>query len=150
LQESLFLLAHETGGEVWKNSNDLAGQLERLQQQTSVVYVLTFTPRKLTEPGRFHALSVKVKTPGARVSARSGYYEPRPYSKLSVAEKRLVTAELIAFGLPRSEISARVLAAPFRVAGQEKLEVPVIVEIPGARLLADAPATGTMTLELYA
>lgn len=148
-QESLFLLAHETGGEVMKNSNDVAGQLESLERQTSLVYLLVFAPRKMGEPGRFHGLKVKVRSPGTRISARSGYYEPRPYSKLSPMERRLSTAQMLAYGLPRNEIPSRVLAAPIRVPGRTRAEVPVIVEIPGRALLAGHTGEN-LHLELYA
>lgn len=148
-QDSLFMLAHETGGEVLKNTNDLSGQLERIQQQTSVVYLLVFAPPKLREPGRYHELKVKVKAPGATISARAGYYEPRPFSKLSPMERRLATAQMLAYGLPRTEVAAHVLAAPFRVAGRDRAEVPVIVEIMGRPFLKDQVGD-VAHLELYA
>ncbi len=148
-EETLFLMAKETGGTVLKNSNDFAGQLELLQQQTSLVYLLVFSPRELKEPGRYHALKVKTKAPGARVSARAGYYEPRPFSKLSPTERRLATAQLLAYGLPRTEIVANVLATAFRQPGEEKATVPVIIEVPGDRLLVDQ-AGDRANIEIYA
>jgi VWFA-related protein len=148
-EDSLFMFAHETGGEVYKDSNDLHTQLDKLQKQTSVIYLLVFQPTKLKEPGRFHDLKVKVHSPGAHVSARAGYFEPRPFSALSPMEKRLATAQLIAYGLPKTDLPARVLAAPFRVGKENRAVVPVIVEIPGDKLVADA--TGNkLDLEVYA
>jgi VWFA-related protein len=148
-EDSLFMFAHETGGEVYKDSNDLSSQLDKLQKQTSVIYLLVFQPTNLKEPGRFHTLKVKANAPGAHVSARAGYYEPRPFSTLSPMEKRLATAQLIAYGLPKNDLPARVLATPFRVGKENRAVVPVIVEIPGERLLADA--TGSkLDLEIYA
>jgi VWFA-related protein len=147
--ESLYMMAHETGGELYKDSNDLPSQLDKLQKQTSVIYLLVFQPTKLKEPGRFHILKVKANAPGAHVSARAGYYEPRPFSTLSPMEKRLATAQLIAYGLPKTDLPARVLATPFRVGKENRAVVPVIVEIPGDRLLADA-AGSKLDLEIYA
>lgn len=147
-QESLFLLAHGTGGEILKNSNDIASQLEKLQQQTAVTYLLVFAPTKLTKPGAYHSLKVKVRG-NARVSSRTGYFEPRPFSKLTTMERRLATAQLIAWGLPRTDIVARVLATPFRQKGKETAEVPVIIEVPGARLLTNHLGD-KLTVEFYA
>lgn len=148
-QESLFMMAQATGGEVFRDSNDVESHLERIERQTSLIYLLVFHPAQLSQPGRFHALKVKVHAPGARISARSGYYEPRPFSALTPMEKRLATAQLIAYGLPKNDIPARVLAAPFRIPREDRAVVPIIIEVPGERLLADQVGD-RLKVELYA
>ncbi len=105
-QDSLFTMAEGTGGTLLKNSNDFSEQLDRLQRQTSLVYVLSFLPQGFKEPGRFRSLKVKTRAANVRVSFRTGYYEPRPFAALSPVERRLSTAEFIAYGLPRAEIAA--------------------------------------------
>jgi VWFA-related protein len=76
-ENSLFELVQPTGGEVIRNSNDFKQQLEHLLTSTSLVYVAAFRPERTGEEGKFHELKVKVKAPGAHVSARAGYYERR-------------------------------------------------------------------------
>ena len=70
-----------------QDANQLSGELAKVADRTGLVYVVVYQPKNLTKPGTFHALKVKVNVAGARVSARSGYYEPRPYTALSPIEK---------------------------------------------------------------
>lgn len=148
-QDTLFLMAEETGGELYRNSNEVKEHLERLQAQTALVYLLVFAPRELKEPGRYHSLRVKVKRPGLKASARAGYYEPRPWSKLTGLERRLAAAQQIAYGLPRTEIPLHALAGPVRRLDGAGAVVPVILEVAGKELLRDGPP-GKATVEVYA
>ena len=136
-ENALFEIANATGGEVLRNDNDFGAQLERLVARTNLVYVLAFRPEKTGQEDRFHDLKVKVHAPGARVSARAGYYEKRPFRVLSPLERSLSAADIIANEIPVSDIPPRVLAIPFpRQEGKEiRASVPVLVEIPGDRLL---------------
>ncbi|HEY6065823.1 MAG TPA: VWA domain-containing protein [Thermoanaerobaculia bacterium] len=139
-ENALFEIANDTGGEVLRNDNDFRAQLDRLVARTSLVYVLAFRPEKTGKEDRFHDLKVKVRAPGARISARAGYYEKRPFRVLSPLERSLSAADIIANEIPISDIPPRVLAMAFpRQDGKEiRAAVPVLVEIPGDRLLAGA------------
>ena len=63
-------MSSETGGELFKNSNDIGEHLQKLQDQTALIYLLTYSPTELKEPGRYHNLKVKVKAPAP--TPRSG------------------------------------------------------------------------------
>ncbi len=148
-QDSLYAFAAETGGQFFKNSNDLGEHLEKLQEQTALVYLLTYSPGDLREPGRFHSLKVKVKSSGAQVSSRPGYYEPRAWSKLTPGERRLLAAQQITYGLPRTDIAARAIATPLLAGDRDGARVPVILEIPGDTLVRQALGD-KLNLEIYA
>ena len=147
-QEALFYLANETGGELFKDANDLGGQLDRVLTRTSLTYLLTFHRSDLKHDGGYHRLRIKVKAQqAARVSYRSGYYAPRPYQELDPLEKNLLASDGIVNAEERRDIELGVLAAPFR-ANETQAYVPVIVEIGGKSLLAGH--TGDkLNLELY-
>ncbi len=147
-RNSLYLMSSETGGRLFDNSNDVLDQLGKLQQETSLIYLITYTPAPLKEPGRYHTLKVKVDAPGANPSARAGYFEPRAWAQMTPMERRLLAAQQVAYGLPRSDIPARVLATPILAASRTYATVPVIVEIPGERLVKTA-ASPRLDLELY-
>jgi VWFA-related protein len=150
-QEALFYMANETGGELFKDANDLGSQLERVLTRTSVTYLLTFHRADLKHNGEYHRLRVKVtaqQARGARVSYRSGYYAPRPFKDLDALEKNLLASDGIVDAASRRDVALGVLAAAFR-ANEAQAYVPVIIEIGGRGLLAGH--TGDkLNLELYA
>ncbi|MEO8190665.1 MAG: VWA domain-containing protein [Acidobacteriota bacterium] len=140
-QDSLFAMADQTGGEFLKNANDLGPGLEKLLDRTGLIYLLAFQPVRIPENGKFHTLKVKLKNKAWRVSARSGYYEPKTHQQMTPIERKLLMSSAIASASPKSDLPAWVVAAPFPN-GKEPARVPVVVEIPGDRLLAkhDGPA----------
>lgn len=148
-RDSLYTMSSETGGQLFQNSNDMNEHLETLQEETALVYLLTYSPAELTETGRYHSLKVKVKASGAQVSFRAGYFEPRPWSKLTPMERRLLAAQQIAYGLPRNDIPARAIATPLLSPNHDRARVPVIIEIPGGPLIKQAVGD-KLNLEIYA
>jgi VWFA-related protein len=150
-QEALFYMANETGGELFKDANDLGGQLDRVLTRTSVTYLLTFQRHDLKTDGDYHRLRVRVKAPqaqAARISYRAGYYAPRPFKELNALEKNLLASDSIISAASRRDVELSVLAAAFR-ANEEQAYVPVIIEIGGRSLLA-GHAGDKLNLELYA
>jgi len=149
-QESLFYMANETGGELYKDANNLGDQLNRLLNRTSLTYVLTFERSDLKTDGAYHRLRVKVaKLPaGGRLAYRSGYYAPRPFRDLSPLERNLLASDNIAAGTPRRDIAMNVLLAPFRASPTEAY-VPVILEVAGRSLLSGQPGD-KVNVEIYA
>jgi VWFA-related protein len=80
--DALHLLSRPTGGEVFKNSNDVNADLEKMMRSQDVVYVLGFHA-PAAKDGKFHELKVRVTgVPGARVFHRAGYYESGDESAL--------------------------------------------------------------------
>jgi VWFA-related protein len=134
-ENSLFELAQPTGGEVLRSSNDFHGQLDRLVANTSLVYVLSFRPTRSGREGKYHALRVKVRVSGARILSRAGYYERPPFRLLSPLERNLVAADVIANETPVSDIPTRMRISP-QPDASGLARVPVLIEIPGAALLA--------------
>src|SRR6202011_2447923 len=104
-------------------------------ERTNLVYVLAFQPTQLAKAGAFHVIRVKVKPSGAKVVARSGYYEPRPYATLTPLERVLASGDLVMSGAKENLLSTRLLTAPFDGEGRFA-QVPVILEIAGPPILA--------------
>jgi VWFA-related protein len=147
-EAGLFYMAHETGGELFKDANNLREPLERVLERTSVTYLLTFERSDLKPDGAYHRLKVKAKLPqGARLSHRSGYYAPRPFKDLDPLEKNLLASDSIASAAPKRDIDLNVLAAAFR-ASEALSYVPVILEIGGKSLL-EGHTEKKMHVEIY-
>jgi hypothetical protein len=143
-------MASETGGDFVRNANRLGGALQTLVDRTSLVYLLVYRPESPAQPGAFHTLQVRVKRPGVRVQARSGYAEPRPFSSLSRVERVLAAGDLITGGPKENSFSAAVVAAPFASSGK-LAQVPFILEIPGGPLLeGDSGTEGRVQIFTYA
>jgi len=141
--EALFLIANPTGGAVFRNSNDLTANLDRMMRQQEVVYIVGFQP-PVTSPGKFHELKVRVKgVPGARIVHRAGYYERGAENSI---ERALTTAEIVINDIPQNDVGVAALAAPFPTKGNA--QVPVILEINGTDLLQGAQSN-TLNVEIY-
>ena len=130
--EGLYLLTRATGGEVFKNNNDLNASFRALLKQQEVVYVLGFQAPAGTKSGTFHTLDVKLRKPGVKVSHRSGYYEPD--GRISGVELALTAGQILLNDLPYDAIRMNVVAAPFPVKDKNP-QVPVVIEIDGGSLL---------------
>ena len=146
--DALFAMASATDGDLVRNANDLSGELQKIEARTSLVYLLLYQPRRLSKPGAFHALKVKARVPGARVVARSGYYEPRPYRSLSNLERVLAAGDLMTGGSRQNEIPASLLAVPFASPGGAP-QVSVVLEIPGRELLEGDPSYARTSAQVY-
>ncbi|HEY6320034.1 MAG TPA: VWA domain-containing protein [Thermoanaerobaculia bacterium] len=119
---SLFVMAHDTGGELYRNFNDLGAAMGQMLAKSSLTYVLSIQPQGLKHDGSYHPLRVALKsgpaTRGAQISYRQGYYAPRPYRQRSAGERQLAVAETVIGGGDRGEMRIAVLAAPFAPPGR--------------------------------
>src|SRR4051812_3540249 len=125
---ALWVMANETGGELFKDANNLRDPLNRVLARTSVTYLLSFERSDLKSDGAYHRLRVKAKLPpGAKLTHRAGYYAPRPFQQLDPLERNLLASDGIASAAARRDLDLNVLAAPFR-ATPARAYVPVIIE----------------------
>ena len=131
--EALYLVANPTGGEVFKNANEIKSNFQRLLHQQEVVYVLGFQAGT-QKPGAFHNLKVRlVNVPGGKASYRAGYYEA---GGETMQERALSNAEIIVNDIPQSDVAVNAFAAAFP-SKDGNAQVPVILELDGTGLLKD-------------
>jgi len=143
--EGLYLLANSTGGQVFKNANDLKTDFDRLLKTQEVVYVLGFQAPS-SGAGKFHELKVKlVNVPGGRATARPGYYESGGENPV---ERSLSNAEVIINEIPQGGIHIAQLASGFPTSGANA-QVPVILEISGPDILAAAGTQPAVNAEVF-
>jgi VWFA-related protein len=148
--DTLFTMAADTGGDFVRNANQLGGELDKVSERTSLVYLLVYSPKALSNPGAFHALRVNVKAAGVKVAARSGYYEPRPYRSLTRLEQVLSAGDLVTGGLGASQIETHLTTAAF-ASPDGMPQVPIVLEVPGPSLLAgDAGEKSGVQIYAYA
>ena len=130
-QQLLYQLAEGTGGFVIVNSNDLVGGLQRIANDQSQYYVLSYSPPESPE-GACHTLKVKVDRGGTIVRARSGYCKQRSQDLLAgnPIEKQMETHA-------SSEMAGNVtgtVEAPFFYTSPNTARVNLAVGIPSNAL----------------
>ena len=144
--DALYLLSHDTGGLLFKNSNQLTTDLGRFLKSQEVVYTLAFRMRTET-PGRFRRLAVKVPSAeGAKVFSRIGYYEPQPAS--GALPSTLVASDIILNRMPLQEVGVTGFAAAVPQKNIPGL-VPVVLDIAGPPLLKSAEGAGNASAEVF-
>lgn len=151
-QDGLFILANDTGGELYRNYNELSEAMDDLLVRTSVTYLLAIQPD--VEPdGAYHRIDVKLKSgpKNARLVHRPGYTAPLPYSAKDPTRRRQEATELLLGAGEGGSIASSVLAVPVPTADAEMLArvwVPVLIEVDGPALLAGTTGVD-LPLELY-
>jgi VWFA-related protein len=107
------LLADATGGTMVRNTNDVAGRVAELADESAAYYLLGYQSDRPTD-GKWRALTVKVSRPGLTVRARRGYFATATPLRPTKAEdkgrpSRPVDAALVAGG-DRDQLPLRAAA----------------------------------------
>ncbi len=132
-QDSLQVMASETGGLLLKDRNDLADALHEILDTTSRYYVLGYQPGDLKGPGVYHKLKVKLRRKGARLSHRAGFYERVPAKAQSALQRKFEAAQLVMTGAGPNDLRFSALCLPFPAPG-ELQTVGVVLQVPKREL----------------
>lgn len=88
--DALRELAVNTDGIAFVQSNDLGAQFRGLAESLSAYYLLGYYSTNTKFDGGYRKLSVRVKRPGVRLTARRGYFAPTEEEIAAIAEGRAV------------------------------------------------------------
>lgn len=110
-QDSLRFIADNTDGVLIANANQIDTQINRIVDDVSSYYLLTYSSSNTRLDGRFRAITVRVKRDGVKVRARRGYRGPTADEMISSAGTpgTAVKAALAATSAPANARS------PFRI-----------------------------------
>jgi len=151
-QDSLRVLAEETGGFAAVNTNDFAGAYDRLVRENSSYYVLGYYPPDPRPDGRFRKIEVKVNRPGVEVRARKGYAIPRtrPEAASIQAGSRTSPAvrEAINSPLPQAGLTLTVQPAAFKGTAPNASVLLTAQVAPGQFRFTEQSGSFVDTLEL--
>jgi len=130
-QQFLYQLAEGTGGFVIVNTNNLLGGIERIANDQSEYYLLSYKP-PVSPEGSCHTLKVKVDRAGTDVRFRSGYCKVRPLDLLagSVTEKDL---ENKGAGELAGNVTA-VVRVPYFYTAPDVARVHLVMDVPSKAL----------------
>jgi hypothetical protein len=152
-QDSLRVVADETGGFAVLNQNDFRTAFSRILEDNSSYYVLGYYPTNDKRDGRFRNVQVNVLKPGLKVRARRGYAAPVPAKKESPSktspEGRTTPALRDALESPIaiSGLTISAFAAPFKGAGANDA-IAMSVEVDGSAMQFTKRADGLFANDL--
>ena len=72
--DTMQVLADETGGRAFVNTNDLTGSIRKAVEDSEVIYTLGFYVDSDTLDGKFHPLKVQVRRSGLNLHYANGYF----------------------------------------------------------------------------
>jgi tetratricopeptide (TPR) repeat protein len=154
-QDSLRLVAEQTGGEAILDTNDLSTAYGRIVRASSHYYRIGYQPSDFRPDGAFRRIEVRVARPGVSVIARKGYARPRTGEDGRRAERAAPTGtsselrELLHRPWPQGGLPLGVSAAVFKVTAASAT-VAVTVQVPGRALASGNGAAGEVELALIA
>jgi VWFA-related protein len=91
-QDLLYRISEDTGGRFVKNTNDIAGGLERIDAEIRSRYTLAYRSTDPNFDGSFRKVKIAVRRPDTSVFTRAGYYAipPSQVIPFSPDEQRLL------------------------------------------------------------
>jgi VWFA-related protein len=142
-RESLGFFAHETGGRLFDNANDLGPALAEMLEMTSRYYVLGIQPEREKGAGAFHKLKVRVARKGVKLSHRPGYFESEARSAGTPLQRQFELAELLMTGEGANDLPFTSLCVPFPSPDREQ-GLGLVIQLPREQL----PWSGGEPIEL--
>lgn len=129
-QETLTTLAHDTGGAVFQDTNDLGPVFAKVLDDTQMYYVLGYYSTNKKEDGKFRKVRVVVDRPGLKIQHRPGYFAAKQFTSLTRAERDRQLEEALAVDRPFSEVPFILQADYFKGEGPAEL-VPLSIQLAG-------------------
>jgi VWFA-related protein len=101
------MIAAETGGKAFYNTNGLKEAVEKAVNYGENYYTISYTPPDLKWDGRYRKISVRSTAPGVHLSYRNGYYADDPAAAIAgnkVLPGSAMTAALLRGGPNATQI----------------------------------------------
>jgi VWFA-related protein len=128
LEDTLSVLAEETGGRAFLNRGDWRQALAAVGGELETAYSLGFAPGHAAE-GAEHRLEVRLRVPGARLRARQGYRHKSADERLADRTRGALLIEAA-----ENPLHAALAAAPPQAAGRRRFVSRLELDVPLAGL----------------
>jgi VWFA-related protein len=132
-QEALVTLANDTGGKAFLDTNNFLPAFAKVQEDTSMYYVLGYMSTNTAKDGRFRSIRVTVKAKDLRVEARRGYYADADFAHTTKETREKQLQEELAADLPSTDLPVFLSTGYFRLE-DARYFVPVSIVVPGSAI----------------
>ncbi|HEY4839336.1 MAG TPA: VWA domain-containing protein [Candidatus Acidoferrales bacterium] len=120
-------LAEESGGHAIRGTNDLAGAIRRVVDDSADTYILGYYPDHNKWNGEFREINVKVNRPGVELHYRKGYYAVADTASVpEIAAEKLTDA--MKSPLESTELGFDVQADGVTVSDARQIKVKITVD----------------------
>jgi len=101
-QIAMEILARNTGGRPFYNTNDLSNAMADAINSGSHYYTLTYSPTNTKSDGKYRRIELKALNSSYKLAYRRGYYAENPETERAVEQKgpRDLLLPLMSFGMP--------------------------------------------------
>src|SRR5262249_15577854 len=110
--DTMRLMADRTGGKAFYGTNNIAGAIRHAIDDSRLTYTLGYYPEHEKWDGSFHDIRVSVKSPGAQVRARTGYFAFRVPAAAPLKSLQAVIGQTAISQLEGTGIGVRVQVQP--------------------------------------
>ena len=132
-QEMLTSLAEDTGGKAFLDTNDFSPVFDKVQQDTSAYYILTYKSNNPLMDGNFRKITVKTSRPDVKLEFRTGYYASKDFKHFSAEDKEAQLEKELNSDLTTTDVPVYMSVAYFRM-NDDRYFVPVSLIIPGSAI----------------
>ncbi len=137
-QDTLEMLASDTGGKALFDTNDLALGIQRAQQDIQSYYILGYYSTDERRDGQYRRVEVKLQPAvqarlRARLDYRRGYFAEKDFAAFTSYDKEKQLEEALLAGDPVTQLRLALEVNWFRL-GRSQYFVPVAVKIPGSAI----------------
>jgi hypothetical protein len=134
-QDTLYVLASNTGGKAMLDTNDLSLGIVNAQQAVISYYILGYYTTNSAKDGKFRRIKIELADKQtAKLDYRQGYYAEKEFAKFTAADKERQLEEALMLEDPITDLTIAMEINFFKLNSAEYY-VPVAVKIPGSELL---------------
>jgi VWFA-related protein len=120
-------LAEQSGGRAYYDTNDFAGAIRKVIDDSASTYILNYYPDHNKWNGEFREIKVKLDRPGLEVRARKGYYAIADAASATEHDAQKL-ADAIRSPVESTDLGFDVQADGFDVAGVRQLKVKITLD----------------------
>jgi VWFA-related protein len=144
-QDTLHVLAADTGGKITVESNDLSLGIQAAQQDVSSYYLLGYYGTNTATDGKFRRIRVQVHgLRNARLEYRPGYYASKTFKDFKAEDKEQQLAEALQLDNAVTDLPMALEVNYFRLASGKYI-VPVALKIAGEGIRLTQKGAGQET-----